>query len=164
MDFIKGELLEVIEWTDDSRDTLSLAVPRRRQGDQERRAADRPRVAGRAVRLPRRVRRHVQARQALADDRQHPGPDEAQVVALRLQLAVQGRRLLRHHAAVHGQQVGHVQPGDAARQRLRHRPRAGVRHLRLQGRRAQDVPARRSPDRITTSASTSSATRCARAS
>src|SRR4026209_1252332 len=27
MDFIKGELLEVIEWTDDSRDTLSYRFP-----------------------------------------------------------------------------------------------------------------------------------------
>ena len=27
MDFIKGELLEVIEWTDDSRDTLSYRYP-----------------------------------------------------------------------------------------------------------------------------------------
>jgi len=27
MDFIKGELLEVIEWTDDSRDTLSGQIP-----------------------------------------------------------------------------------------------------------------------------------------
>jgi len=27
MDFIKGELLEVIEWTDDSRDTLSFRFP-----------------------------------------------------------------------------------------------------------------------------------------
>ena len=27
MDFIKGELIEVIEWTDDSRDTLSFRFP-----------------------------------------------------------------------------------------------------------------------------------------
>ena len=27
MDFIKGELLDVIEWTDDSRDTLSFRFP-----------------------------------------------------------------------------------------------------------------------------------------
>jgi membrane protease subunit (stomatin/prohibitin family) len=27
MDFIKGELLEIIEWTDDSRDTLSWRFP-----------------------------------------------------------------------------------------------------------------------------------------
>lgn len=27
LDFIKGELLEIIEWTDDSRDTLSYRYP-----------------------------------------------------------------------------------------------------------------------------------------
>ena len=27
MDFIKGELIEIIEWTDDSRDTLSYRFP-----------------------------------------------------------------------------------------------------------------------------------------
>ena len=27
MDFIKGELIEIIEWTDDSRDTLSFRFP-----------------------------------------------------------------------------------------------------------------------------------------
>ncbi len=27
MDFIKGELIDVIEWTDDSRDTLSFRFP-----------------------------------------------------------------------------------------------------------------------------------------
>ena len=27
MDFIKGELIDVIEWTDDSRDTLSYRFP-----------------------------------------------------------------------------------------------------------------------------------------
>jgi len=26
-DFIKGELLEIIQWTDDSRDTLSYRLP-----------------------------------------------------------------------------------------------------------------------------------------
>jgi membrane protease subunit (stomatin/prohibitin family) len=29
MDFLKGELLEIIEWTDDSRDTLSFRFPMR---------------------------------------------------------------------------------------------------------------------------------------
>ena len=59
IDFIKKQFIDIIEWTDDSRDTLSYPLPRRGQGDQERRAADRARVAGGAVRLPGRVRRHV---------------------------------------------------------------------------------------------------------
>ena len=58
MDFIKGELIDVIEWTDDSRHAV-VPVSRRRQGHQERRAADRSRVAAGAVRLRGRVRRHV---------------------------------------------------------------------------------------------------------
>jgi membrane protease subunit (stomatin/prohibitin family) len=33
MDFVKGQLLEVIEWTDDSRDTLSFPI-RTMTGDQ----------------------------------------------------------------------------------------------------------------------------------
>ena len=107
MDFIKGELIDVIEWTDDSRDTLSFRFP-----DEDKAIKNGAQLIVResqhgAVRLPRRVRRHVRARQAHADDRQHPDPDEAEVVEVRLQLAVQGGRLLRHHAPVHRQQVGH---------------------------------------------------------
>ena len=73
-DFIRSQLIDIIEWTDDSRDTLSFRFPGSGQGNQARRATDRPRVSGRAVRLPRRVRRRVPARQAHADHRQHPGP------------------------------------------------------------------------------------------
>ena len=164
IDFIKGELHR------DHRVDRRLArhavvpLPGRRQGDQERRAAHRPRVAGGAVRLPRRVRRHVRAGQAHADHRQHPDPHAAEVVEVRLRVAVQGRRLLRQHAAVHRQQVGHVQPDHDARRRLRHRPRPRLRHLRLPDRRPEDSSCRRSPARTTTSGSTSSPTRCARAS
>ena len=112
-----------------------VPLSRRGQGNQERRAAHRPRVAGRAVRLPRAVRRPVRPGQAHADDRQHPDPHDAQGLEVRLRVAVQGRRLLRHHAAVHRQQVGHVEPGDDARPGLRHRPAARLRHLRLPHRR-----------------------------
>ena len=37
LDFLKGEMLEIIEWTDDSRDTLVFRYPDRGQGDQARR-------------------------------------------------------------------------------------------------------------------------------
>ena len=60
-----------------------VPLPRRGQGDQERRAADRARVAGRAVRVPRPVRRHVRSRQAHADDRQHPDPHRSQGLEVR---------------------------------------------------------------------------------
>ena len=140
MDFLKRQLIDIIEWTDDSRDTLVLPLSGRRQGNQERRAADRPRVAGRPVRLPGRVRRYVRSRQAHADDRQHPDPHQPQVVEVRLRVAVQGGRLLRHHAPLHRQQVGHVESDHGARRRLRHRPRARVRHLRFPDRRSEAVP------------------------
>ena len=120
-----------------------LALPGRGQGDQERRPAHRPRVADRAVRLPGRVRRHLRPRQAHADHRQHPGPDPAQVVEVRLRVAVQGRRLLRHHAPLHRQQVGNVEPRAAAGRRLRHGPAAGLRRSRIRPRRRQRLrPAR----------------------
>ena len=98
IDFLKKQFIDIIEWTDDSRDTLSYPLPRRGQGDQERRAADRPRVAGRAVRLPRPVRRHVRPGQAHAHHRQHPDPDRSQELEVRAREPVQGRRLLRRHA------------------------------------------------------------------
>ena len=42
------------------------------------------------------------------DHRQHPDPLHAQGLEVRLRIAVQGRRLLRQHPAVHRQQVGHA--------------------------------------------------------
>ena len=71
LDFLKKQFIDIIEWTDDSRDTLSYPLSRRGQGDQARRAADRARIAGRAVRLSRPVRRHVrpgQVRRSITDN------------------------------------------------------------------------------------------------
>ena len=140
IDFLKKQFI------DDHRVDGRLArhplvpVPRRGQGDQERRAAHRARVAGGAVRLPRPVRRHLRPGQAHADHRQHPDPHHAQELEVRLESAVQGRRLLRHHPPLHRQQVGHRQPGDDARRRLRHRAAARLRHLRLPHRRHPALP------------------------
>ena len=131
MDFLKRQFIDIIEWTDDSRDTLSYRFP---DDDKEIKSGAQLIVRESqvvAVRLPRRVRRHVRSRQAHADDRQHPDPHQPQGVEVRLRVAVQGRRLLRHDAALHRQQVGHVEPGHDARRRLRHRPGARLRHLRL---------------------------------
>ena len=116
MDFIKGELIEIIEWTDDSRDTLSYRFP-----DDDKEIKRGAQLIVRESQVVQFVYLGqfgdlVRARQAHADHRQHPGPDDAQGLEVRVRVAVQGRRLLRHHAAVHRQQVGHVQPGDDARQ------------------------------------------------
>ena len=135
MDFIKGELIDVIEWTDDSRDTLSFRFP------------DDDKAIKNGAQLIVRESQSVQfvylgefgdtfgpGKHTLTTDN-IPILTQAEVVEVRLQLAVQGRRLLRHHAAVHRQQVGHVQPDHDARPGLRHRPRARLRHLRLPDRR-----------------------------
>ena len=164
MDFIKGELIEVIEWTDDSRDTLSYRYP------------DEDKAIKNGAQLIVRESQQVQfvylgefgdtfgPGQAHADDRQHSGPDQAEVVEIRLQFAVQGRRLLPQHAALHRQQVGHGEPDHDARRRPRHRPRARVRHLRLPHHRSASCSSKKWPARIRISGSTNSPTRCARAS
>ena len=135
MDFIKGQLIEIIEWTDDSRDTLSYRFP------------DEDKEIKRGAQLIVRESQVVQfvylgqfgdlfgpGKHTLTTDN-IPVLTDAQGLEVRLRIAVQGRRLLRHHAPVHRQQVGHVEPGDDARPGLRHRPAARLRHLRLPHRR-----------------------------
>ena len=68
-DFFKGEFIDVIEWTDDSRDTLSYRFPDEDKAIKNGAQLIGTRVTGGAVRLPRRVRRHVPAGQAHADHR-----------------------------------------------------------------------------------------------
>ena len=97
-DFIRSQFIEIIEWTDDSRDTLSYRFP---DDDKEIK-----RGAQLIVRESQTVQfvylgqfgDTVRPRQALADHRQHSGPVAAQGLEVRLRVAVQGRRLLRHHA------------------------------------------------------------------
>ena len=164
MDFIKGELIDIIEWTDDSRDTLSFRFP------------DDDKAIKNGAQLIVRESQQVQfvylgefgdtfgpGKHTLTTDN-IPVLTQAEVVEVRLQLAVQGGRLLRQHAALHRQQVGHGQSDHDARRRPRHRPRPRVRHLRFPDRRHRSCSSRKSPAPITTSGSTSSPTRCARAS
>ena len=123
MDFIKSQLIEIIEWTDDSRDTLSYRWP------------DEDKEIKRGAQL---IVRESQTVQFVylgqfgdafgpgkhdADHRQHSRPVQAQGLEVRVRIALQGRRLLRRHAAVHRQQVGHVEPGDGARPGFRDRAR-----------------------------------------
>ena len=117
-----------------------LPVSRSRSGDQTRRSARRPRIAGRAVRLSGAVRRHLRARDAHAGHRQYSDPDPAEGVEIRLRIAVQDGRLFRHHAPVYRQPVGHGQPGHAARQRTGHRACPRVRHVRFSRARSQALP------------------------
>ena len=163
-DFIRSQFIEIIEWTDDSRDTLSYRFP-----DEDKEIKHGAQLIVRESQTVQFVYLGqfgdtVRPGQVQPDHRQHPDPLTPQGVEVRLRVAVQGRRLLRCHAAVHRQQVGHVQPGDDARPGLRHRPPARLRHLRLPDRRPEEVPQGSRRARTTTSGSTSSPTRCARAS
>ena len=72
MDFLKGELLEIIEWTDDSRDTLSFRFP-----DDDKAIKRGAQLIVRESQVAQfvyvgRVRRHVRSGQAHAHHRQHP--------------------------------------------------------------------------------------------
>ena len=77
MDFIKGQLIEIIEWTDDSRDTLSYRFP---DDDKEiKRGAQlivRESQTAQFVYLGQ-FGDTLRPGQAHAHDRQHPGPDDA---------------------------------------------------------------------------------------
>ena len=158
MDFIKGELIEIIEWTDDSRDTLSFRFP------------DNDKEIKRGAQLIVRESQTVQfvylgqfgdlfgpGKHTLTTDN-IPVLTTLQGMEVRLRIAVQGRRLLRHHAALHRQQVGDLEPGHGARPGFRHRPAARVRDLRLQDRRRRRGSSRKWPAPTSTSGSTSSPT------
>jgi hypothetical protein len=132
LDFITGELLEIIDWTDDSRDTLSWQFP-----DDDKAIKNGAQLIVRESQVAQFVYlgqfgdTFGPGKHSLTTDN-IPVLNPNQVVAVRIQLPIQGRRLLRHHAPLH--RVGRVESGTAAGRRLRHGPAAGVRHLRLQDR------------------------------
>ena len=135
MDFIKGQLIEIIEWTDDSRDTLSYRFP------------DEDKEIKRGAQL---IVRESQAVQFVYlgqyGDLFGPGKHTLTTDNIPVLSTLKGWKYgfespfkadvyYRHDAPVHRQQVGHVESGHDARPGLRHRPRARVRHLRLPHRR-----------------------------
>ncbi len=140
LDFLKKQFIDIIEWTDDSRDTLSYRFP-----DEDKEIKNGAQLIVRESQMAQFVylgqfgdtfgpgKLH-------AHDRQHPDPHRPQGLEVRPREPVQGRRLLRRHAAFHRQQVGHGQSGDDARPGLRHRAAARLRHLRFPRRRRAEVP------------------------
>ena len=140
MDYIKTQLIDIIEWTDDSRDTLSWRFP---DDDKEiKNGAQlivRESQTAQFVYLGEFGDTFGPGKHTLTTDN-IPVLSQPQGLEVRLRVAVQGRRLLRQHAALHRQQVGHVEPDHDARSGLRHRPPARLRHLRLQGRRREALP------------------------
>ena len=115
MDKLRGEFIDIIEWLDDSRDTIVWRFPRY---DNEIKMGAKlvVRESQTAVFVNEgQIADVVHARHLHPRDAEHADPVHAQGLEVRLQLAVQGRGLLRQHPAVHGPEVGHPEP--------RHRPR-----------------------------------------
>ena len=140
MDYIKTQLIDIIEWTDDSRDTISWRFP---DDDKEiKNGAQlivRESQTAQFIYLGEFGDTFGPGKHTLTTDN-IPVLTQPQGLEVRLRVAVQGRRLLRQHAAVHRQQVGHVEPDHDARPGLRHRAAARLRHLRLQGGRGEALP------------------------
>ena len=131
MDRLRGELIDIIEWTDDTRRHDRVAVPAARERDQDERQARGARGPDGGVRQRGHHRRRVRARHLHPGDAEPAGPVDAEGVEVRLREPVQGRGLLRLDAAVHRPEVGHPEPRDDARPRVRDGAGPGVRHLRL---------------------------------
>ena len=87
IDFLKKQFVDIIEWTDDSRDTLSFRFP-----DEDKEIKNGAQLIVRESQVAQfvylgRVRRHVRAGQAHADHRQHPDPHQPQELEVRARRA-----------------------------------------------------------------------------
>ena len=107
LDFIKGELLEIIEWTDDSRDTLSYRFP-----DEDKAIKRGAQLIVRESQVAQfvylgRVCRYVRspANTSLHTDN-IPDSNKAQILEVWVRVAVQGGRLLPQHSPLHGATSG----------------------------------------------------------
>ena len=110
MDKLRGEFIDIIEWLDDSRDTIVWRFPRY---DNEIKMGAKlvVRESQTAVFVNEgQVADVFTARHLHPRDAEPAHPVHAQGLEVRLQLAVQGRGVLRHHPAVHRHEVGHPEP------------------------------------------------------
>ena len=131
MDFMKiitKQLIEIIEWTDDSRDTLSYRWP------------DEDKEIKNGAQLVVRESQQVQfVSEGQFADLFNPGRYQltTQNIPILSSCAagstastpLQVRRLLHQHALIHGQQMGHFQPHHDARQGLWRNPSARLWYL-----------------------------------
>jgi hypothetical protein len=131
MDFMKiitKQLIEIIEWTDDSRDTLSYRWP------------DEDKEIKNGAQLIVRESQQVQfVSEGQFADLFNPGRHLLTTQNIRFcphcaagstaSTPLQVRCLLHQHALVHGQQMGHLQPHHDARQGLWRDPSARLRYL-----------------------------------
>ena len=133
MDRLRGELIDIIEWTDDTRDTIVWRFPRH-ENEIKMNAKLVVRESQVAVFVNEGTIADVFAPGTYTPgDAEPAGPVDAEGLEVRLREPVQGRGLLRLHPAVHRPEVGHPEPGDDARPGVRDGAGPGVRHLRLPG-------------------------------
>ena len=118
IDFIKKQFIDIIEWTDDSRDTLSYRFP-----DEDKEIKNGAQLIVRESQVAQFVYlgqfgdTFGPGKHTLTTDN-IPILTDLKGWKYGFETPVQGRRLLRHHAPVHRQQVGHGQSGDDARRRI----------------------------------------------
>ena len=139
IDFLKKQFIDIIEWTDDSRDTLSFRFP------------DEDKEIKKGAQL---IVRESQTAQFVYlgqfGDTFGPGKYTLTTDNIPILSNLKGWKYALEspfkadvyyvdHARVHRQQVGHRESGDDARRRFRHRAPARVRHLRLPRRRREEV-------------------------
>jgi len=141
MDFIKGELIDIIEWTDDTRDTLSWRFP-----DQDKAVKNGAQLIVRESQVAQFV--YLGEFGDTYPPGKHTLTTDNMPILTRLKSWKYGfespfkvdiyfvtNRLFTGT-------VGHLEPDHDARRRPRHRPRPGLRRLRLPGDRAPHLPAR----------------------
>ena len=129
LDKLRAELVDIVEWVDDGRHTLVWRFPR--YHNQIKNGAQlivRPGQMAVFVREGKLADVFGPGQHTL-ETPQPAGALDARGLDVRLRQPVQGRGLLRQHAADHRPEVGHAQPGAAARPRLRPGARARLRHL-----------------------------------
>ena len=135
IDFLKKQFIDIIEWTDDSRDTLSYRFP-----DEDKEIKNGAQLIVRESQ----VAQFVYLGQF--GDTFGPGKHTLTTDNIPILTNLKSWKYALESPfkadvyyvvtrAVHRQQVGHRQPGDDARRGLRHRAAARLRHLRLPHRR-----------------------------
>ena len=140
IDFIKKQFIDIIEWTDDSRDTLSFRFP-----DEDKEIKNGAQL----------IVRESQVAQFVYlgefGDTFGPGKHTLTTDNIPILTNLKSWKYALESPfkadvyyvvtrAFHRQQVGHGEPGDDARRRLRRRAAARLRHLRLPRRRSEEVP------------------------
>ena len=162
INLIRGELIEIIEWIDDSRDTLAWRFP-----DDDKAIKNGAQLIVRESQVAQLVmtgaiRGYVLAGQAYAQHAQCPGAGTHPRLEIRLRLPFQGGCLFCLDPPVHRQQVGHFKPCDDAGPGFWRRAAASLRDLRFQGGKSSALPERGRWDGSEFPSSTSLPIRCAR--